>query len=76
MRVVSQKSGLQSQQSWPPRVLSRGSCLLTYVMQYLVVVAFLFGVELPKPATFTTQPFHIVPGALIRAGAGRWRFSR
>jgi len=45
-------------------------------MQYLVVVAFLFGVELPKPATFTTQSFHIAPGARIRAGAGRGRFSR
>jgi len=76
VRVVSQSSRLQSQQSWSARVLSRGFCLLTYVMQYLVVVAFLFGVELPKPATFTTQSFHIAPGARIRAGAGRGRFSR
>ena len=76
MRVVSQKSGLQSQQSWPPRVLSRGFCLLTYVMQYLVAVAFLFGAELPRPATSTTLPLHIVLGVHILDGVGRWRSFR
>ena len=76
MGVGSQTSGLQSQWFWSPRVLSRGFCLLTYVMQYLVAVAFLFGAELPRPATSTTLPLHIVLGVHIPDGVGRWRSFR